>query len=90
MNMDTKTRLCALLILLFFSLFTLLLACQLVNKPIVAETYQPELPSIVDIQEMLNELEPNNPVKTDGIYGPATRDKWDRVYCNQQAKKYFE
>ena len=49
-----------------------------------------ELPSLIDIQRKLNELEPNDPLKVDGRWGKLTCDKWDRVYCNEQAKKYFE
>ena len=49
-----------------------------------------ELPSLIDIQRKLNELEPNNPLKVDGRWGKLTCEKWDRVYCNEQAKKYFE
>jgi len=52
--------------------------------------YLPELPSLIDIQRKLNELEPNDPLKVDGRWGKLTCDKWDRVYCNEQAKKYFE
>ena len=58
--------------------------------PDSAFLYLPELPSLIDIQRKLNELEPNDPLKVDGRWGKLTCDKWDRVYCNEQAKKYFE
>jgi len=50
---------------------------------------RPELPSLIEIQKMLNELEPDNPIKVDGIYGPKTKEKWERVWMNEQAIKYF-
>jgi hypothetical protein len=56
---------------------------------VAAEKSEPELPSLIDIQKRLNELEPDNPIKADGVYGPKTKEKWERVYCNEQAKKYF-
>jgi len=49
-----------------------------------------ELPSLIDIQRKLNELEPNDPLKVDGRWGKLTSEKWDRVYCNEQAKRYFK
>jgi len=48
-----------------------------------------ELPCLIDIQKKLNELEPNNPIPVDGRWGKLTYEKWERVYCNEQAKKYF-
>ena len=48
-----------------------------------------ELPCLIDIQKKLNELEPNDPLKIDGRWGKLTYEKWERVYCNEQAKKYF-
>jgi hypothetical protein len=52
------------------------------------ETYV--LPSLMDIQEKLNELEPSSPIEADGKWGPETKEKWERVWCNEQAKKYFK
>lgn len=45
------------------------------------------IPSPYDIQEMLNEAEPENPIKVDGIIGSETLDKWERCYNNQCALK---
>jgi hypothetical protein len=47
------------------------------------------LPSLMDIQERLNELEPESPIKVDGIWGQETSEKWLRVWWNQQAKRHF-
>lgn len=74
---------------MLFGLFCLLLILHLTNKPITATTIEPELPSLIDIQKMLNELEPDNPIKADGVYGLATREKWERVWIEKQARKYF-
>ena len=52
-------------------------------------TIERELPDLIDIQKQLNAIEPENPIEEDGIYGPKTKEKWERVYCNEQAKKYF-
>ena len=90
MNIDTRQRIQAFLIILFFGLFVCLLIAHFLNSPIEAEIYMPELPNLIEIQKLLNELEPNNPIKEDGIYGPATKEKWERVWMNQQAKKYIE
>ena len=90
MSYDTSQRLRAVLILLLFGMFCLLLIFHFTNKPIEEKTIEPELPSLIDIQKMLNKIEPNNPIKTDGIYGPATEEKWERVWMNLQAKKYIE
>ena len=52
-------------------------------------TTSDEIPSIAEFQEMLNRLDPRNPIKVDGKFGPETQAKWDRVYCNQCAAKYM-
>lgn len=41
-------------------------------------------------QALLNELEPEYPIAEDGIIGRESIEKWERVYCNQQAMKTFE
>ncbi len=51
---------------------------------------EPLLPSVAAIQQKLNELEPENPLKVDGKVGPKTIEKWNRVYCEQSAKKASE
>ena len=48
------------------------------------------LPSPTDIQLLLNELDPNDPVHVDGIIGEKTLKKWDKVYCNESARVYFK
>lgn len=48
------------------------------------------VPSMYEIQEMLNKYEPENPIKVDGIIGPETIKKWERVYVNQSAMRTFE
>jgi hypothetical protein len=48
------------------------------------------LPSLLDIQKRLNILEPTNLIAEDGVYGLQTKDKWERVWMNEQAKKYIE
>ena len=47
------------------------------------------VPSFFEIQELLNEIEPENPIKVDGRIGKKTLEKWDRVYCQQCANMYF-
>jgi hypothetical protein len=48
------------------------------------------LPGQGEIQRLLNELEPNEPITVDGVVGPATRAKWERVYYRRQAKRWDE
>lgn len=53
------------------------------------------MPSIIDIQERLNEIDPNNPIPVDGKLGPdylnsKTQAKWDKIVFNQYAEVYFE
>jgi len=53
------------------------------------------LPSIIDIQERLNEIEPNNPIPVDGKVSldwrnSKTQTKWDRIVFNQYAQKYHD
>jgi len=43
-----------------------------------------------ELQEMLNQIEPENPIKVDGHIGPATIAKWNRVWFNQCAAKTFK
>jgi hypothetical protein len=50
----------------------------------------PLLPSIAAIQQQLNELEPENPLKVDGKVGPMTIEKWNRVFVEQSSKKASE
>lgn len=54
-----------------------------------------KLPSIMDIQERLNELDPNNPIPVDGKVSPdyqnsLTQTKWDRTVFNRDALVYFD
>lgn len=48
------------------------------------------LPSPAAIQELLNQMEPEPRLKVDGKIGPMTLEKWNRVYCEQSAKKASE
>ncbi len=50
----------------------------------------PLLPSVTAIQQQLNQLEPENPIKVDGKLGPKTAEKWDRVFCEQSAKRAWD
>jgi hypothetical protein len=52
------------------------------------ENYK-DIPSPAQIQQLLNLLEPEKPIKVDGKIGIATIAKWERVYCNQCAKNTF-
>ena len=49
-----------------------------------------DLPSPAAIQLKLNELEPQTLLKVDGKIGPLTLEKWNRVYCEQSARKASE
>jgi len=80
-----------MLITVLFGLMVVLVALAQIRsipKP------EPELiPSLMDIQKMLNEFEPENPIEEDGKYGPATAEKWERVYIEQsvdQSNHYYE
>jgi hypothetical protein len=84
----------SLILLILLSIAILFIAgyvtkteCSPPERTIIEAT---DLPSLIDIQKRLNEIEPRNSIKPDGIYGPATKAKWDRVYGNEQAKKYIE
>ncbi len=43
-----------------------------------------------ELQELLNKIEPSDPVKIDGRIGPETLTKWNRVWFNQCAAKTFK
>lgn len=45
------------------------------------------IPCIADWQQMLNEIEPENPIEVDGRLGYETQKKWDWIFCNQSAAK---
>jgi len=49
-----------------------------------------ELISISELQELLNEIEPTDPIEVDGKLGPATQEKWDRLVCNAEHQKAME
>lgn len=54
----------------------------------IADNYlERHLPSPLDIQRRLNQIEPQNPVVVDGVIGKETMKKWNRVYNNQQGIK---
>jgi hypothetical protein len=49
------------------------------------------VPSPVEFQAILNKRSPyNEPVSEDGKFGPRTLMKWEQVYGEQSAAKYFE
>lgn len=43
-----------------------------------------------ELQERLNRIEPDNPIRVDGIIGPESIAKWNRVFFNQSAMKTFK
>ena len=43
------------------------------------------VPSPCELQQLLNEIEPENPLVIDCISGPLMREKWNRVHANQWA-----
>jgi len=54
-----------------------------------------KLPSIMDIQERLNEIEPTNPIPVDGKVSndwqnSKTQTKWDRIVFNKYAVKFHD
>ena len=51
---------------------------------------EPLLPSITAIQQQLNRMEPESPIKVDGKLGPATAEKWNRLFIEQSAKRAWE
>ena len=94
MSKGNKERYQSMVLLILLCVVIVVFAAYVANQkdPIKLIEYErvQELPSLIDIQRMLNVMEPNEPIKEDGWYGPATESKWDRVYCNQCASKYFE
>ncbi len=48
-----------------------------------------DIPSPAQIQQLLNLIEPKDPVKVDGKIGKNTIAKWDRIICNQYAAETF-
>ena len=48
------------------------------------------IPSPYEIQEMLNEYDPNDPLVVDGIIGDKTMKKWNDYYCNESARRALE
>lgn len=56
----------------------------------VSEHPPKELLGPFELQELLNQLEPEHPLKVDGKIGPKTIAKWERVYCEQSALKTFK
>jgi hypothetical protein len=80
-----------LLILLCVTIFAFVAYVAQGHKPMQLVKYiEPELPNLIQIQRRLNELEPDNPIDEDGVYGKNTREKWERVWMNEQARKSFE
>jgi preprotein translocase subunit YajC len=92
MSIDTKERLQStiLLVLLCITIFSFIAYVAQQKNPAQLIIKEKELMSLIEIQKMLNELEPENPIEADGIYGNQTKVKWERVWMNQQAKKYIE
>lgn len=64
--------------------------CELIDIGIKLENVRSDIPSTYDMQRMLNEYEPENPIEVDGKIGIETIAKWDRVFCNQSALRSFE
>ncbi len=42
-----------------------------------------------EVQQMLNKLEPDNPIEEDGVIGGKSRKKWDRIKFNEYALRYI-
>jgi hypothetical protein len=63
-------------------------AFMIAYYPKTAEPSQ-VLMSQAEVQELLNKLEPENPIEVDGVIGKTSREKWTRVYCNQCNEAYF-
>uniref|UniRef100_A0A6H1ZQ12 Uncharacterized protein n=2 Tax=viral metagenome TaxID=1070528 RepID=A0A6H1ZQ12_9ZZZZ len=45
------------------------------------------LPSISDVQALLNRIEPEPRIAEDGRIGPKTIEKWNRLYCEVSAQQ---
>jgi len=88
----TRGEIVCLLMVLFIALAFALVAISNAKVTYVKDMRAVflEFPNLIDIQKKLNELEPENPIEADGKYGTETRDKWERVWMNLQAKKYME
>ena len=89
MSIGTKERYQSFMLLILLCIAIMFIVVYVVSNECEV-TPDSELPSLMDIQRRLNELEPNDPIEVDGRYGLETQEKWERVYCNEQAKKYFE
>ena len=70
----------------------LLIGSFISMKPISKGGSTPENilpPSPYRLQEMLNEYEPENPIKVDGKIGKETIEKWYRISNNIDAGRTF-
>jgi hypothetical protein len=47
------------------------------------------LPNQGQLQEILNAIEPNDPIEVDYFVGGKSRGKWDRVVNNKYASVFF-
>jgi len=63
---------------------------EAIEFQVAASPDTPELPSPSDIQAWLNELEPEPRLEVDGIIGPKTIVKWERVYTRRQARLLYD
>jgi hypothetical protein len=48
------------------------------------------IPSPYQMQQLLNLLEPDNPIKVDGKIGPQTMAKWNEYICDRNAERTFD
>jgi len=54
-----------------------------VEPATVKESLTTEIRSLAEIQAIIG-------AKPDGIYGPATKEAWEKYLCDQYARKEFE
>lgn len=47
------------------------------------------LPNQGQFQQLLNAIEPNNPIKVDYVIGSDSREKWDRICGNEYASVFY-
>ena len=90
--MNNLSRAGKTLIVVFVTVFALGFAVKLLERPRVVYIINPNIPSALEIQQRLKDLEDPryDPGKVDGIIGRQSRIAWDNFSCDQFAKRAFE
>ena len=84
---DYLSRACCVIFMVLFTMALIYVAYRTglkhqTNKIIIL------LPNQGQLQQILNAIEPNNPLKVDYVIGSDSRDKWDGICGNKYASVF--